>query len=93
MSQTYGTPYYIAPEVLRKDYDKQCDIWSIGVILYILMCGKPPFNGRSDGEIIAAAKKGKYNFRQEIWKTRSKDVMDLIDVMLKYDPKKRVTAE
>lgn len=93
MSQTYGTPYYIAPEVCRKDYDQQCDIWSVGVILYILMCGEPPFNGRTDADIINAAKKGKYNYRQEIWKTRSEEVRNLIDAMLTYDPKKRITAK
>lgn len=57
------------------------------------MCGEPPFNGRSDQEIVAAAKKGKYNYRQEIWKTRSKGVMNLIDCMLTWDPKKRITAK
>jgi len=57
------------------------------------MCGEPPFNGKSDADIIAAAKKGKYNYRQEIWKTRSPEVRNLIDAMLTYDPKKRITAE
>lgn len=57
------------------------------------MCGEPPFNGRTDVEIIASAKKGRYNYRQEIWKTRSPDVRNLIDAMLTYDPKKRITAE
>lgn len=52
MQQKYGTPYYIAPEVLGNSYDEKCDLWSIGVILYILLCGYPPFNGANDEQII-----------------------------------------
>jgi len=60
MNQKFGTPYYIAPEVLKKNYDEKCDLWSIGVILYILLCGYPPFNGANDKQIIEAVLKGKY---------------------------------
>ncbi len=54
-----GTPYYIAPEVLEKKYDEKCDIWSCGVILYIILCGYPPFNANSDLEIMEKVKIGK----------------------------------
>lgn len=60
MNKKFGTPYYIAPEVLKKSYDEKCDLWSIGVITYILLCGYPPFNGANDKQIIEAVLKGKF---------------------------------
>ena len=55
-----GTSYYIAPEVLKKNYDERCDVWSIGVMLFILLSGKPPFDGKNDNEITDKVKKGVY---------------------------------
>merc|ERR1711957_946712 len=52
MAQRLGTPYYIAPEILQKKYNEKCDVWSCGVILYIMLSGTPPFNGRDDKEIM-----------------------------------------
>lgn len=61
ISETLGTPYYIAPEVITGDYNSKCDIWSIGVIMFILLCGAPPFNGNDDEEILESVKKGQYS--------------------------------
>lgn len=57
-----GTAYYIAPEVLKQDYDNRCDIWSAGVIMYILLCGSPPFNAKKDKDIMKKIEIGKFEF-------------------------------
>jgi calcium-dependent protein kinase len=58
MTKKLGTPYYIAPEVLSENYNEKCDIWSCGVILYILLCGYPPFTGKNEKEIFDKVLKG-----------------------------------
>ena len=82
MQQKYGTPYYIAPEVLNNSYDEKCDLWSIGVILYILLCGYPPFNGSNDEQIIKKVKEGKYRTDEEEWQNISSDAIDIINQLL-----------
>lgn len=93
MSKISGTPYYIAPEVLNEVYDEKCDIWSCGVILYILLCGYPPFNGETDTDIMKAVKKGKFDFPEEEWGSISKEAKSLVSHMLTYDPKTRYSAD
>lgn len=87
-----GTSYYISPEVLEGFYDEKCDIWSSGVILYVLLSGVPPFNGETDEEIFEEVKKKKYSFPDEQWKNISSEAKDLIKKML-CPPDKRLTAE
>jgi calcium-dependent protein kinase len=92
MNEKYGTAYYMAPEVLKKNYDAKCDIWSCGVILYIMLCGKPPFAGRNETEIMKNVLKGKYTLEGDAWSVISEEAKDLVQKMLEYDPAKRLSA-
>lgn len=63
MKKLQGTVYYIAPEVIMSNYNEKCDVWSIGVIMYILLCGYPPFNGSDNDEIMESVRNGKFHFK------------------------------
>lgn len=91
MHQMYGTPYYIAPEVLQGNYTEKCDMWSIGVMLYIMLCGSPPFNG-SDDQIIAKVKKGTWSFRGQAWSTISDEAKDLVTKLMEKNVESRLSA-
>jgi len=92
LKQKLGTPYYIAPEVLKKSYDEKCDVWSSGVIMYILLCGYPPFNGPNDKIIFQRVLEGNFAFPEEDWSGISKQAKDMIKKMLSYDPAKRIST-
>lgn len=92
MQTKVGTPYYVAPEVLNRQYTKSCDMWSIGVITYILLCGYPPFYGDSDTQIFAQVKAGRFDFPSPEWDTISKDAKNFICRLLRLDPSKRLSA-
>ncbi|XP_004497622.1 calcium-dependent protein kinase 20 [Cicer arietinum] len=87
-----GSPYYVAPEVLRKNYGQECDIWSAGVIIYILLSGVPPFWDESEQGIFEQVLKGELDFISEPWPSISESAKDLVRRMLIRDPKKRLTA-
>lgn len=85
-----GTPNYVAPEILmQRGYGKMCDLWSIGVILFIILCGYPPFYDESDAVLFELIMKGRFDFDPRYWKDISSDAKDLIRNMLQVDPVKR----
>lgn len=87
-----GSPYYVAPEVLRKFYSQECDIWSAGVIIYILLSGVPPFWDETEQGIFEQVLKGDLDFASEPWPSISESAKDLVRRMLVRDPKRRLTA-
>ena len=88
-----GTPYYVAPEVLSNRYDEKCDIWSMGIVLYIMLCGYPPSNGKSTKEVVNKIKGGNLKFDMDDWKKVSKEGRDLVGRMLKVDKGERITIK
>lgn len=87
-----GSSYYIAPEVLSKNYDEKCDLWSCGVIMYILLSGLPPFEGDTDKEVMEKVKKGKYDLEIPEFKSISKEAKNLICCLMQLNPKDRLPA-
>ena len=87
-----GTPFYIAPEVLKNKYDEKCDIWSCGVILYVMLSGEPPFYGEDDDEIYNKILTEEVQFNQKEWENISDEAKDLVKKLLKKDYKSRLSA-
>jgi calcium-dependent protein kinase len=92
------TPFYVSPEVLGGTYTEKCDIWSLGVIFYIMFCGSPPFYSnhegkRGDEDIFKKVKAGKYSFDPSDWKHVSKQAQKFVSDCLQLDHTKRPSAE
>ena len=88
-----GSSYYIAPEVLKQKYNEKCDTWSIGVIMYMIIVGKAPFDGENDEEILENIKTGVYDYKNKKLLSTSKECQDLISKLLEVDTKKRLSAK
>lgn len=93
LSSILGTPMYMAPEILSRNYNEKCDIWSCGVLLYELISGKAPFEGDTRIKILGNVFKGNYNFSDPIWNSISHEAKELIRAMMNMSPQLRPSAE
>ncbi|KAJ4979612.1 hypothetical protein NE237_010392 [Protea cynaroides] len=92
-TEIVGSPYYMAPEVLKRNYGPEVDVWSAGVILYILLCGVPPFWAETEQGVAQAIIRSVIDFRRDPWPKVSDNAKDLVKRMLDPDPKRRLTAQ
>ncbi|KAL0453091.1 UNVERIFIED_CONTAM: Calcium-dependent protein kinase [Sesamum latifolium] len=92
-NEIVGSPYYMAPEVLKRNYGPEVDVWSAGVILYILLCGVPPFWAETEQGVAQAIIRSVVDFKRDPWPKVSDRAKDLVKKMLNPDPKKRLTAQ
>ena len=92
MHTILGTPYYVAPEVLKGDYDEKCDIWSIGALTYLLLSGEPPFKGDCNNAIFQKILKTEVKFDMKKWKHLSKEAMQFVRHCLDKNPDNRPNA-
>jgi len=91
-SQKLGTIYYMAPEIISGKYDEKCDIWSCGVILFTMLSGNTPFDGRNEMEIIEKIKKAKFSMDNYAWSKISDSAKHLVKRMLEEKPSNRISA-
>jgi len=94
MTTACGTPGYVAPEVITHEaYSTQIDMWSVGVIVYILLCGFPPFYGENDAQMFRKIRTANYKFLSPYWDNISADAKDFVAKLLMVDPNRRMTAQ
>ena len=92
ISFRFGTPYYIAPEVLKESYNEKCDVWSIGVIFYLLLLGQAPFDGEDDDTICQKIISEEIDYEKSSIKALSKEAVDFMKKLLEKNPDKRISS-
>jgi serine/threonine protein kinase len=92
LNDIVGSAYYVAPEVLHRSYSMEADIWSVGVITYILLCGSRPFWARTESGIFRSVLRADPNFDDSPWPSVSAEAKDFVKRFLNKDYRKRMTA-
>lgn len=92
LNDIVGSAYYVAPEVLHRAYSTEADVWSIGVIAYILLCGSRPFWARTESGIFRTVLKADPSFDEQPWSSLSTEAKDFVKRLLIKDPRKRMSA-
>ena len=92
MTTSIGTAYYVSPEVLNKSYGRKCDLWSVGVVVYMIICGYYPFYGESTNQIIKHVSTGKFDYPSAEWGGVSASAKDFVSSLLTVDPTVRPSA-
>lgn len=92
LNEIVGSAYYVAPEVLRRSYGTEADVWGVGVIAYILLCGSRPFWARTESGIFRAVLKANPDFDDQPWPSLSSESKDFMKCLLCKDPGRRITA-
>lgn len=93
LSGCFGSAYYIAPEVFENSYNENCDIWSVGIIMYILLTGRPPYASKNNLDLLEAAQFSPFRLTQELSKSVSVEAKSLIKEMVKINNKQRISAK
>eukprot|EP00421_Protoceratium_reticulatum_P039131 CAMPEP_0168438534 /NCGR_PEP_ID=MMETSP0228-20121227/42010_1 /TAXON_ID=133427 /ORGANISM="Protoceratium reticulatum, Strain CCCM 535 (=CCMP 1889)" /LENGTH=320 /DNA_ID=CAMNT_0008452803 /DNA_START=18 /DNA_END=976 /DNA_ORIENTATION=- len=92
LTEVCGPAGYLAPEVIERSYSSPCDLWSIGVLLFFMLCGYQPFRGHSDEEVMRECHRGAFFFHPKDWSRISEEAKDLIRSLLKSKTSQRQTA-
>lgn len=87
-----GTSFYVAPEVLEGKYNVKCDMWSVGVITYTMLCGYPPFHGDNNNEVFKKILNCELVFFENDWKNISREAVHFISKLIVEDPETRLSA-
>jgi len=93
LNEVVGTPYYMAPEVLNANYGVECDMWSVGVLVYVMLSGYLPFAGNNTNEVFAKILLGRVQMDQPEWKEISEDAKDMVRQLLTVNANDRMKVD